>query len=129
LVDLFSVALDWVGDFKENPTLPFLKKTLESAPAGKYVESDIGEKVIAAAEVVAASLGRHSQDFPNELMAVITRSKKQFEALAPLARAAVLRVNGATSELRENWSLHAEDLDEWEKSVNGLVSRLSPRSA
>ncbi|OOG38419.1 DUF4259 domain-containing protein [Polaromonas sp. A23] len=118
-------ALDWVAEFQEKPTAEFLRRTLAQGNTGKYIENFAGECIIAAAEVVAASLGRASPQFPKELAPLMLKSGVQFVSLAPLARSALTKgVLGARSELRENWSLHAEDLTQWKGSVNELLNRL-----
>lgn len=122
-------ALDWAAEFQEKSTLQFLRQTLALATTGKYIESFSGESVIAAAEVVAASLGRPCKGFPQELVAVVAKLNTQFRSLAPLAKSAVAGVLGPKSELRESWSLHAEGLERWKGSVNELLIRLSsPRA-
>ncbi len=118
-------ALDWVAEFLNTPTPDFLRGTLAKGTKGEYLDNFTGECVIAAAEVVAASLGRPSHQFPKELASVVSKWATQFKLLAPLARSALNGgVLGAKSELRENWSLHAEDLARWKTSVNELLKRL-----
>lgn len=118
-------ALDWAAEFQKKPTLQFLRQTLALAITGKYIESFAGESVIAAAEVVAASLGRPCKGFPQELVGVVATLGAQFRALAPLAESALTGVLGPKSELRESWSLHADGLARWKGSVNDLLMRLS----
>lgn len=118
-------ALDWVAEFRNTPNPEFLRSTLVQGTKGEYVESFAGECIIAAAEVVAAGLGRPSPQFPKELASVVSKSATQFKLLAPLARSALTGgVLGTKSELRENWSLHAEGLARWKRSVDELLKRL-----
>nr|WP_315490792.1 DUF4259 domain-containing protein [uncultured Rhodoferax sp.] len=118
-------ALDWVAEFQKTPTLEFLRSTLVQGTAGEYIEHFAGECIIAAAEVVAASLGRPSPQFPKELAPVVLKSAAQFKSLAAIARSALTGgVLGAKSELLENWSLHAEGLARWKGSVSELLKRL-----
>ena len=106
-------ALDWVAEFQESPTAEFLRRTLAVGTTGKYIESFAGESVIAAAEVVAASLGRPCKGFPQELGAIVAKSGTQFRSLALPAQQALSGVLGPKSELRQNWSVHAEKLARW----------------
>jgi len=122
-------ALDWVAEFQEQPTAAFLRSTLARGTTGKLIESFDGESIIAAAEVVAASLGYAGKGFPQELAPIVAKSGVTFRALAPQAKAALNGVLGAKSELRESWSLHADGRTRWEGSVRGLLSRLSPSQA
>jgi len=117
-------ALDWVGEFKDNPNPEFIRQALALAASGKYIDSFAGECAVAAAEVVAASLGRPCKGFPAELGAIVARAHSEMRPLAPLASTALTGVLGLHSELRQNWSLHAEDLAKWEASVNDLRARL-----
>src|SRR5437667_456841 len=82
-------ALDWVAEFQNTPTAEFLRSTLAQGTTGKYIESFAGESIIAAAEVVAASLDHPSPQFPKEVAAVVLKSALQFRPLAPLARSAL----------------------------------------
>ncbi|MED5617648.1 DUF4259 domain-containing protein [Ideonella sp. BN130291] len=119
-------ALDWVAEFQGAPTGQFLRRTLALGTSSEYIESFVGESVVAAAEVVAASLGRPCKGFPEELRAIVAESGAQFRPLASFARLALTGVLGPKSELRQNWSVHAEKLSRWEGSVNELLKRLSP---
>ncbi len=123
-------ALDWAAEFQNTPTTEFLRSTLAQGTTGEYIESFAGECIVAAAEVVAASLEHPSPQLPKELAAVVLKSAAQFRSLAPLARSALTSgVLGPKSELRENWSLHAEGLARWKGSVNELLTRIEPRAA
>ncbi len=122
-------ALDWVGDFSDEPTPEFIRRTLVPATSGEYVESYVGQAAIAAAEFVAASLGYPCQGFPKELLPLVAELREQVRSLTPLAQAAVAGVLGTQSELRQSWSLHAEDLAIWVASVQELQARLSKTAA
>lgn len=122
-------ALDWVLDFQPQPTPEFVQRTLAAATVGKVIESFTGESAIAAAEVVAAALGRSTPGLPKELLPAIAKSRKQFASLALLARSALLRVLGEGSELRENWGIREESLVRWDRSVRELLARLSAPGA
>ena len=118
-------ALDWAGEFVDNPTPAFVRQSLALAVSGKYIDNFAGECTIAAAEVVAASLGRPCKVFPKELAPIVAKARSEIRALSPLAKSALARVLGPQSELRQNWSVHADDLAKWEASVHELQARLS----
>lgn len=122
-------ALDWAGDFEDRPPVAFLRATLARGTSGKPLESFDGESIIAAVEVVAASSGHPCKGFPQQLAPIVARSSLQFRALAPQAKAALAGVIGAKSELRESWSLRADDLARWTSSVKDLMARLSAPAA
>ncbi len=118
-------ALDWIGEFLEHPAVVTVQRALSQATTGKYLDSDVGEHAIAAAEVVAASLGRPAKGLSPKMKPFVSKHRKELQTLAPLARSAMKAVRGPRSELRERWSLHADDLATWEGAVDSLVSRLS----
>jgi len=122
-------ALDWAAEFQQNPTAEFVRRTLASGANSRHIESFVGESIIAAAEVVAASLGRPCKGLPPEVVSLVARFGAQYRMLASLAQSALAGVLGSGSELRENWSLHADGLARWESSVNELVKRLSRPAA
>jgi hypothetical protein len=121
-------ALDWVIDFVKTPTEAFVRETLSLVP-GQMVDAAKGESIIAAAEVVAASLGRPAPDLPKDVAEVVARSRDRFRGLATPAHEAVTAVFGRKSELRWNWRESAALLAKWEGSVNGLRKRLLPNAA
>jgi hypothetical protein len=118
-------ALDWVIDFVKTPTEAFVRETLSLVP-GQLVDSFRGESIVAAAEVVAASLGRPCPDLPKDVAAIAVRSRDSFRGLAPLAHESVTLVLRGKSELRRNWSESASLRAKWEASVNDLRKRLVP---
>ena len=122
-------ALDWVAEFAEKPSLDLVRKTLEKPLVSEYVDSMDGQAAIAAAEVVAASLGRAAPDFPREIVSATTGLKRELRSLANLARRAVSRVAGPKSELHELWAERQESLTRWQASVRQLLSRLSANAA
>jgi hypothetical protein len=118
-------ALDWVAEFVEQPTYEFLRTTMLAGTSGKYIDSFAGESIIAAAEVVAASLGAPCKDLPPEILAFVASRGTEYRKLRSLANSAIAGILGSSSELRENWSANREALARWEGAVNELLGRLS----
>lgn len=118
-------ALDWIAEFVEKPTPEFLRQTMLAGTSGKYIDSFAGESLIAAAEVVAASLGAPYKGLPPEIRPFIASRGAEYAKLRPLASSGLAGVLGSKSELRENWSAHKEALARWEGAVNELLGRLS----
>lgn len=117
-------ALDWVAEFTRTPTITFLQTTFALGTQGEYIENQAGESIIAAAEVVAASLDRPSPDLPKALQGLITTHRKAFSTQAKVARTAVTAVLGARSELREVWGERPDGFARWQGNVQQLLKRL-----
>lgn len=118
-------ALDWVADLEEGG-IDLLRDVLErvsSAGEGEYLDVDDGSATVAAAEIVAATvhglarLNHDAQAWLREHDAEIG------DAEMGLARRAVARVLGESSELRELWDEGGVDND-WRKDVHALLVML-----
>lgn len=84
-------------------------------------DSDAASQAVAAAEVIAACLGRPSHDFPKELKGKLSNFGTPSDALIKKARVAMSEVSG-TSELAELWE-EAQD-ESWKAAMNDLLARL-----
>ncbi len=115
-------AADWVYELIESNGVDAVVAALDVA-ASSYVEVDEGSNAIAAAEVVAAALGRPTVELPDDVVAWLTSHGASFTSVhAALATAAVDRVTNDESELLELWD-EAES-GEWRSAVADLRSRL-----
>jgi len=122
-----DAAMDFVGDFMESPSIDTIKEALrlviEAGAEEEYIETDEASAALAAAEIVAATLGRASQDAPEELGATINNVGLTVdEKLVRQARKAVKQVL-KESELQELWA-DAGEPDEWQQVQAGLLKRL-----
>lgn len=122
-----DAAMDFVGDFMESPSIDTIKEALrlviEAGAEEEYIETDEASAALAAAEIVAATLGRASQDAPEELGATINNVGLTVdEKLVKQARKAVEQVL-KESELQELWA-DAGEPDEWQQVQAGLLKRL-----
>ncbi|WP_067273124.1 DUF4259 domain-containing protein [Mitsuaria sp. 7] len=119
-------ALDWLGDFLDRPSAASIEATLNAALTSGPLGSFEGESAMAAAEVVAAALGRPAPDLRNDLLAWLRRTDladyKKLKALAGRAVNAV--ISGQRSELRELWSPDRVDFAQWQASAQELLKRL-----
>jgi len=117
-------ALDWLDDLvdgADDAIRDALQTALESTGADP-LEAPDASSALAAAEVVAAALGRPAADLPGEVSDWLeANGAKSAAALAPLARQAVERVR-ANSELRKLWE--ESDPGEWLAAVDDLLSRV-----
>jgi hypothetical protein len=120
-------ALDWLAEFEDEGATAVreILKRVAGAKASEYVEADDGSAAIAAAEIVAASLAKGTDRVTAEITAWIGANPDAFVAKDLLvARQAVERVCGKSSELNELWSENGADSD-WHKDVRALLTRLT----
>lgn len=118
-------AGDWVWELEESQDFSAVQAALEAVtrPGIGYIEAPDCSTAVAAAEVVAASLGRPTPSLPKEATAwVASRGSppKQVVALAKQALAAIK----SKSELRDLWE-ESESFNEWVQSLAGLEARLA----
>lgn len=116
-------AGDWVYDLEKTTDASLLRSTLESGTGDDYLEAPDGANAIAAAEVVAAAMGRPAPSLPDEVTAwVAANAATVTPDVVDLARRAVDRVVADDSELRELWDEAGSD--EWLRLTADLRSRL-----
>ena len=120
-------AMDFVGDFLESPTEVSISDSLsfviDARAEEEYIEVDEASAALAAAEIVAAIIGRAASDLPKELAAAI--GKMSFEPNQKLinrARKAVTVIL-RESELQELWGEGGEPND-WQQVQQELLTRL-----
>jgi hypothetical protein len=122
-------ALDFADEFLENPTdaalVEVLNLVVELGEKSEYIESGEAGAALAAAEIIAATVGRPSPDFPEKLRdvadALQTGTNAGIRELASQAVEQVLK----ESELKELWA-EAEDGEpnEWQAVQRDLLARL-----
>ena len=118
-------ALDWAQNFEASPSMDLVASSLTRVIGAGYVEAPEGSAAIAAAEAIAAAIGKPPATLPAGLAAwAVKQSKPEAQAQLPLARQAVARVaRGERSELRELWS--ESNIGAWQAAVADLEKRLS----
>ncbi|GAA1576934.1 hypothetical protein GCM10009789_33130 [Kribbella sancticallisti] len=124
-------AADWAGELAENGTVTAVEQlltTIAGYPLTEYLEVGTGSSALAAAEVVAAAIGKPTASTPynKEVLEWATRHP-ELESLRSVARAAAERVRTPESELLEVWEeeeVDTRDREAWENSVADLVTRL-----
>jgi hypothetical protein len=128
-----DTALDWAAGVQslDDVRKPFerLKHDTDGheGPGELVVDADFACELLAAAECVAALLGRRGRDFPDDLAERLTGAGEPDKLLFHQARNAVLHVL-RHSELAELWeeSATAEDGNAWIAELTGLIDRLNP---
>ena len=111
-------ASDWVYELEQATDDSLLRATLTA----DLSEAPEGSCALAAAEVVAAALGKAAANLPKEVTAWVDAHRNAVsDDLLDLARRAVREVAGG-GELRELWDEAADP--GWSASVRDLDSRL-----
>ena len=116
-------ALDWVGELEDAESTSVLRDALNAVASADDIIEDC-EEALAAAEVVAALLGRPLEELPEEVIAFVeehAKAKPEPE-LVMLARTTVERIAEA-SDLKERWE-ESDSVKDWYKAMNGLLARL-----
>lgn len=112
-------AADWAwtltADVDETVVAAALSSRVEASPSDAVV--------VAAAEVVAAAIGRPHPELPDEVAGwVAAHRDRPWAELVPVAATAVRRLRPA-SELAESWE--ESDDDAWGFEVDDLLARLA----
>ena len=116
-------AADYTTTFQDDPNETLLLETLTAVAAEGYPEAPEACEALAAAEIIAAALGKAVRGIPEDLLLsaknLTLTNPDSAQKLARRAIKAVLK----KSELKELW----EDTDEYEAWVavlDGLLERL-----
>jgi hypothetical protein len=119
-------ALDWFNDLEAEgvEALRHLLESVADTDEEEYLDIDDGAAAIAAAEIVAAARGRGRDRLTEPVIAWLDASGDELvEEDLLLAAAAIERVVGASSELRELWEEGGTD-SPWHADVRTLLTRL-----
>ncbi len=120
-------AADFLSDVTEGTDLAPVREILSTAlGADEYLEAPDASQAIAAAEIVAAVLGRPTSaaQREDELIEWIGRVKPTTDAaLVAQAGQALDRILAPNSELLELWE-EADEFAEWQATVTALRSQL-----
>lgn len=119
-----DTAADYAGDFQDDPNETTLLETLAAVAEEGYPEADEASEALAAAEIIAAALGKAVRGFPEDLLL----SAKNLHLANPesaqrLARRAI-KVILKKSELQEIKE-EGDDFDDWIAVQEGLLERLA----
>lgn len=100
---------------------------IESSQEDEGAESWEAGAGLAAAELVAAALGRPGPDLPEDASNAVRALESDAERLRASAREAAVAAL-ERSELRELWG-ESDELDGWTAAVQGLIARLDAATA
>ena len=117
-------AADFVADIT---SVDDIAAVFESLPedSGADVDADEAARVIAAAECVAAMLGRPAGDMPNDLAPKLAGFGEPDPSLVESARDSLSRIL-SRSELADLWA--EDDPAPFNLAVTSLIDRLNPAS-
>jgi hypothetical protein len=117
-------AMDFVGEFLEKANLSTIQSALTAAGGDEYLESPEACCAIAAAELLAAKLGKPSTDLPPDIPSVLGQVTVPSPADMALARRVVARIMD-NSELAELWSEGGPTDVDWLNAMEDLLKRLA----
>ncbi len=118
-------AGDWAWELEEAKSpAPVIMAFDEIDACSDYLDAGAGCIGLAAAEAVAASIGKPAADLPDD----VARSVSAWPApadpgLVARARSVVDKILAADSELRQLWE-ETNEFDAWQSKVADLRSRL-----
>ncbi len=118
-------ALDWVGEFCDEPSEETLKNVFVSVNeiGDEYLESPEASSALVAAEIVGALKNHPSADLPENVRQCIKALDFNLsDEMVSDAIKAVERVK-SESELKELWE-ETEDFSQWNEIVDNLIDRL-----
>lgn len=116
-------AGDWAWGLEESDGFSAVQDALQAVVGGDdYLEAPTCSEAVAAAETVAACLGRPVDGLPDEVRTWVGEHPVVPRDIIDLARRAVTAIE-ARSELRELWE-ETEHFDDWRKSMSDLAARL-----
>jgi len=120
-------AADWVAELIEHEDLGLVRETIAEVLAiDGYLDAPYATRGLAAIELVALALGRPTSaaNAEEELMAWVASARPSVDAaLVSQAIAAIDRITGPESELRDLWE-ETEDFNAWQVDVASLRAQL-----
>jgi hypothetical protein len=118
-------ALDWVGDCADGKSQSAVRAAFAAVMQGSYVQAPDASAAVAAAEVVAAVVGRPHPSPPTELAKCIKRnSTQELRSLLPEAQRALARIRDPkVSELSQLWA--DTKSNDWSRAIADLEARLA----
>jgi hypothetical protein len=121
-----DTASDWAYDLEEQKNFSLVAQAIQGVldNGADYLDADLAVEAIAAAEVLAKALGRGTQTdaYTEKVDAWLASIKAKPSAdLLSGAQAALARIMGPDSELRELWE-ESDDFEDWVSSVKALQS-------
>lgn len=121
-------AMDWVGNLTESKDMSAIESALDAVNEceDEFIEAPDCETALAAAEVVAALLGKACDTIPQEVAGWVKGKSKPNDALVRKARNAVAEIGTDRSELLDLYKeAEPEHLQKWLRSIEEVKQRLA----
>ena len=121
-----DVACDWLEDLYDSDPIALFRECLDLSDQGDYIEYVACVGVICTAEMIHGLLQGPREGLPAAALEWLPEHEAlDVRPLLPPAIAAVRRVLGEGSEMREMWADESERYGEWTKTTDDLLQRLS----
>lgn len=118
-------AMDWVEELQHGAGLDAMTRVLCASPGGACIEAPDASRSLAAAEVVAALLGRPASDLPVEVARWVSENRgHDARALREAALHHVRAIVSDNSELRELVEENEAEYPFWKARQESLIARL-----
>lgn len=119
-----DAAREWLSELAESKDYAGVAGALDAVISDRadYLDADVCQEGIAAAEIVAAAAGAPARDLPAEVSGWIKGQAKPDAALMTKAIEATAAVR-EKSELREFWE-ESESFAAWNAAMDDLKTRL-----
>ena len=116
-------AGDWVWELEGAADFEVVETALAAVVSERdYLEAPTCSEALAAAEIVAAALGRPVDGLPEEAAAWVAQHRDVPPGVIALAQQAVTRI-ADQSELRELWE-ETEHFADWQGALADLAARI-----
>lgn len=117
-------ALDWAADISSPVDIETFFSGLPLNDESPPPEADVACQIVAAAEAVAALMGRPGPDFPDDLAKRLDDAEASPELIEQAKHVLSAMLGG--SELQELWADSDDGGEEWNVAITGLIDRLNP---
>ncbi|TGD80271.1 DUF4259 domain-containing protein [Hymenobacter wooponensis] len=118
-----DAAADFSAKFRDTHSLGLLREALADIGATEAVEAQTAQEALAAAEIVAALLGKPGRDLPADLLPITVQlTPEEAPMFQQLAREAVQAVT-KQSALLAHWG-QGENAQDWQQLQQELLDRL-----
>lgn len=124
-----DTALDFVYEIEEEGAnrIKIAIEAVNSREEDSFLDSDLCSEALAAIEYIAAAKDKVSEDFPEDAEEWLTPANKEnllaIRNLIANSKQAIDRIKH-NSELKDLWE-ETEEFEEWNKVLDGLVTRIS----
>lgn len=119
-----DAAKDFAGDYADLPGEALLLSALATALEEEDgMDADVAAEALAAAEIVAAALGKPGPDFPPELQAAISQLDLGEDSELPYMAQEAVEAVIEDAELQARWA-EGGQLAAWQAVQQDLLARL-----